>query len=260
MPQLIDYGFNGRAAIITGAGSGIGESVAIELARGGAKVALFGRRLSSTSAVREEILKFNSDVINLSVDVGNEDSVKKAVSEVMDRFGRIDILINNAGIEVDREEGQTGGDLFESLTEEQYFGVLRTNLLGHYYMYRNVIPHMKEKKFGRIVNVTSVTGLNGGFGSPAYTASKAAAMCQTKAFAKRYGKDNITVNSVAPGMVATPMHDLTPRSEFEVVAKMTPLGYVAKPIDIARVVLFFAQEHLFVSGQNIVADGGSTII
>ncbi len=259
MPQLIDYGFNGKTAIVTGAGTGIGESVAIELAKGGAKVALFGRRLSSTAAVRDKILQFNGDVINLSVDVGNEDSVKKGIAEVMAKFGRIDILVNNAGVEVDREPGQTGGDFFDTLTEEQYFGVLRTNLLGHYYMYRNVIPYMRERKFGRIVNVTSVTGLNGGFGSPAYTSSKAAAMCQTKAFAKRYAKDNITVNSVAPGMVDTPMHDLTPRSEFEVVAKMTPLGYVAKPIDVARVVLFFAQEHLFVTGQNLVVDGGSTM-
>ena len=121
-----------------------------------------------------------------------------------------------------------------------------------------VVPNMIENHFGRVVNVTSVLGLNGVVDGPAYASSKAAAICQTKSFAQKYGKHNITFNSVAPGMVDTPMKiDATPE-EFAFVANKTPLGRVADPIDIARVVLFFAQENLFATGQNIVVDGGSS--
>ncbi len=108
-----------------------------------------------------------------------------------------------------------------------------------------VIPSMQKNHFGRIVNTTSVTGIHGNYSTPGYTASKAAAICQTKAFAMKYGKDNITVNAVAPGMVDTPMKiDATPE-EYDYVASITPLGKVADPVDIARCILFFAQENLF---------------
>ena len=101
--------------------------------------------------------------------------------------------------------------------------------------------------------------MNGQYSTPGYTASKAAAICQTKAFAKKYGPDNITFNSIAPGMVDTPMKiDATPE-EYEYVASITPMGRVAQPVDIARVAMFFAQENLFVTAQNIVVDGGSNI-
>jgi 3-oxoacyl-[acyl-carrier protein] reductase len=122
-----------------------------------------------------------------------------------------------------------------------------------------VIPSMQKNHFGRVVNITSVLGVNPVFEAPAYSSSKAAAICQTKAFAKKYGKDNITFNSIAPGMIDTPMKiDATPE-EFAAVAQGTPLGKVAEAIDIARVALFFAQENLFVSGQNLIVDGGATV-
>ncbi|MBR2521259.1 MAG: SDR family NAD(P)-dependent oxidoreductase [Oscillospiraceae bacterium] len=259
MKDLVCYGIEGKVAIVTGAGKGIGRETAIQLAKMGAKVALFGRGAQSINLVKAEIEEFSKDVIAVVCDVGDEEAVKKGVAEVIATYGRIDILINDAGVEADRAEGQTGGDLFDTLSEEQYLRVIRTNLLGHYYMYRNVIPHMQKNHYGRIVNVTSVTGLNGGFGSPAYTGSKAAAICQTKAFARKYARDGIIINAVAPGMVNTPMHDLTPKEQFTIVAERTPLGKVAEPIDIARIILFLAQEDLFMCGQIIVCDGGGTI-
>ncbi len=258
--QYLDYGLKGRAAIVTGAGSGIGESCAVELAKGGAKLALFGRRLSLLEKVREECLKYTDEALALSVDVSDENAVKDGVNKVLEAFGRIDVLVNAAGVESRLQPGQTFfDDLFETLTPEEYLKFFRIHSLGHYLMNLAVIPSMKKNRFGRIVNITSVTGINGAYSTPAYTASKAAAICQTKAFAKKYGPFNITVNSIAPGMVDTPMKiDATP-AEYEAVRKMTPLGKVAQPIDIARVALFFAQENLFVTAQNIVVDGGSKI-
>ncbi len=258
--QYLDYGLSGKAAIVTGAGTGIGAASAVELSKGGAKVALFGRRTGPLEKVRDECLKYTPDVLALSVDVSDEAAVKEGVGTVIRQFGKADILVNNAGIESRLQPGQSFfEDLFDALGPDDYLKFFKIHALGHYLMNLAVIPNMRENTFGRVVNVTSVTGVNGAYSTPGYTASKAAAICQTKAFAKRYGRYNITFNAIAPGMVDTPMKiDATPE-EYQAVAGMTPLGRVAQPIDVARVVLFFAQENLFVSGQNLIVDGGSTV-
>lgn len=260
MDRYLDYGLSGKSAIVTGAGSGIGAAVAVELAKGGAKVALFGRNVTARSAVAEECLAYTKDVLAVPCDVSDSDAVKRGVSAVAEAFGGVDILINNAGIESRLAPGQTFfRDLFDKLDPEEYLSFYKVHALGHYLTNLAVIPYMQKNHFGRIVNTTSVTGLTGGYSTPAYTASKAAAICQTKSFALKYGPDNITVNSVAPGMVNTPMKiDATPE-EFQRVADKTPLRHVAEPIEVARVILFFAQENLFVTGQTLVCDGGNSL-
>lgn len=186
-------------------------------------------------------------------------AVSAAVETVKSTFGRIDILINNAGIESPYKVGEIPFEAFFNMDTDEYLSFFKIHDLGHYLMMQAVAPYMQESGFGRIVNVTSVTGINGSYSSPAYTASKAGAICQTKAFAKKYGKWNITVNSISPGMVNTPMKTNSPKEEFEMVGKMTPLGRVAEPIDIARLAMFLSSENLFVSGQNIIIDGGATV-
>lgn len=260
MAQYLEYGFEGRTAIVTGAGSGIGEAVAIELAKGGAKLALFGRREGQLETVREKCLEYTGSVMVVPTDVSDEKAVRESIAKVLAEYGRIDILINDAGIESRLQPGQSFfRDLFDKLEPDDYLKFFKVHALGHYLMNLAVIPSMQENHFGRIVNVTSVTGVNGQYSTPGYTASKAAAICQTKSFATKYGPDNITVNSIAPGMVNTPMKiDATPQ-EFEFVRNKTPLRRVAEPIDMARVVLFFAQENLFVTGQTLICDGGSSV-
>lgn len=273
MAKYADYGIAGKVAIVTGAGTGIGRSCAEELAKAGAKVALFGRRMekleetarlcakwtrSTESSDREREQGFAMRVLAVSVDVSDPKQVKSGVEQVIRTFGQVDILINDAGIESRLKPGESFfGTLFDKLTPEEYLRFFEIHTLGHYLMCNAVIPGMRERHFGRIVNITSVTGVNGAYSTPGYTASKAGAICQTKAFAQKYGEYNITVNSISPGMVDTPMKiDATPE-EYEAVKNMTPLGRVAQPIDIARVAMFFAQEELFVTGQNLIVDGGS---
>lgn len=256
--QYLDYGIAGRIAIVTGAGTGIGRGCAEELAKAGAKLALFGRRAEKLEETRAACAEYGAEVMACSVDVSDRDQVNSAVQAVREHFGAAGILINCAGIESRLKPGESFfGDLFDRLTPEEYLRFFEVHTLGHYNTCLAVIPDMQVQHFGRIVNITSVTGVNGAYSTPGYTASKAGAICQTKAFAQKYGKDNITVNSIAPGMVDTPMKiDATPE-EYEYVRSITPLGYIAQPIDIARVALFFAQEHLYVTGQNLVVDGGS---
>jgi 3-oxoacyl-[acyl-carrier protein] reductase len=258
-----DYGFKGRVAIVTGAGTGIGAACAEELAKGGAKVALFGRREAPLLAIREKCLAYadnEGDALTLSVDVADKTAVDAGVGKVLDAYGKVDILVNNAGVDLKVVPGQSRiEEFFDSQGPEEYLDFFRIHTLGHYLMNLAAIPSMKANSFGRVVNVSSVLGIDGAYGVPAYTASKAGAITQTKAFARRYGRYGITFNAILPGMVNTPMKDDSPPEEFDQVAGITALGRVAEPIDIARAVLFFAQENLFVTGANIVADGGSNM-
>lgn len=259
MSGYVEYGLDGRGAIVTGAGTGIGAACAIELAKAGAKVALFGRRIAPLEETLAECEKHAKGGFVVSLDVTDEPSVRAAVKQAADTFGRIDVLVNNAGFDSDYQPGENPFVEYYDMEPEEYISFFRVHAYGHYTTTRACAERMIPAKFGRIVNITSVTGLTGAYSSPAYTSSKAAAILQTKAFARKYGSHNITVNSVAPGMVNTPMKRNSPPEEFAYVANITPLGRVAEPIDIARVAMFFAQENLFITGANIVVDGGSNM-
>jgi 3-oxoacyl-[acyl-carrier protein] reductase len=259
MAGYVEYGLDGRGAIVTGAGTGIGAACAIELAKAGAKVALLGRRMRPLEETLAECEKYSPGGFVFSLDVADEPAVKDAVKQAADKFGSVDVLINNAGVDSDYKPGENPFDQYFDMTPDEYISFFRVHVYGHYTTARACALYMIPAKYGRIVNITSVTGLTGSYSSPAYTSSKAAAILQTKALARKYGKHNITVNSVAPGMVNTPMKRNSPPDEFAFVAGLTPLGRVAEPIDIARVAMFFAQENLFVTGSNIVVDGGSNM-
>jgi NAD(P)-dependent dehydrogenase (short-subunit alcohol dehydrogenase family) len=136
----------------------------------------------------------------------------------------------------------------------EYF---RINTLGHYLMNLAVIPSMQAHHFGRIVNISSILAQSGGLCTPGYSGSKGASVTITKAFAQKYGKDNITVNAVLPGFIRTPMKDDSRPEEFVNAAKFNPMGRIGDPIDVARLVLFLAQEHTYINGQAIAVTGGA---
>jgi 3-oxoacyl-[acyl-carrier protein] reductase len=255
--QYLDYGLEGKRAIVTGAGTGIGKGCAIELAKGGAKVALLGRRPEPLNEVQKECAACGVEVMVIPTDVSDRAADAAAVAETVKRFGGVDILINNAGIESRLKPGQRYGDLFDSFDEEGYLKFFKIHVMGHYFMNLEVVPHMQKQRFGRVVNITSVTGLTGTASSPPYTASKAAAILQTKPFARKYGEYNITFNSISPGMVDTPMKSDLTQEQKDMTAQRAALRRYALPIDIARVAMFFVQENLYVTGENLVVDGGS---
>jgi NAD(P)-dependent dehydrogenase (short-subunit alcohol dehydrogenase family) len=258
--QYKEYDLEGRVALVTGAASGVGRETAIQLAKSGAKVVVIALTQSKIDAVVAEIEAQGGDALGLALDVSDEIATNAAADSATARFGRIDVLVNNAGIEVDREEGQMGADVLTTTSLEQYRRVLDVNLIGHYNMIRACLPSMLSREYGRVVNISSVTGFNGAVGSAAYVASKAGIFVQTKTFAQNYAARNVLFNSVAPGMVDTPMHATTPKEAFAWAAKATPMGRIAQPADIARVILFLTQNHLFMTGEMLVVDGGVNMI
>jgi 3-oxoacyl-[acyl-carrier protein] reductase len=249
MAKYLEYGFEGKAAIVTGGGTGVGESTSIELAKAGAKIAVFGRRPGPIEAVAAECAKYTPGALAVSCDVSDKKSVDESVKKVGDTFGRIDILVNNAGFDSNYQLGEVPFENYFFVEPDEYLEFYKVHALGHYLMNLAVIPYMQKNHYGRIVNVTSITAMTASYSAPAYTGSKAAANTQTKAFANKYGKENIFVNAIAPGMIDTPMKKNSSPQEFEMVAKMSHLGRVAQPIDIARIVLFLAQENTIMNGQ-----------
>jgi 3-oxoacyl-[acyl-carrier protein] reductase len=248
---------DGKVAIVTGSGRGIGRATAIELAKAGAKLVLAGIRENSIEKVKREIEGMGREVITVQTDISKWEDTQRMVKRAMERFGRIDILVNNAGIHPQNEQNLRFGTL--EIGDSDWDLVIDTNLKGPFNCSKAVIPYMISQRYGRIVNVSSVTGLTGQVGSAPYCASKAGIMALTKVLAGEFGQYNITVNCVAPGLTMTAMNEnLLPDVLKMFVAKI-PLGRAGQPVDIARAILCFIQEDLFITGQTIVVDGGSTM-
>jgi 3-oxoacyl-[acyl-carrier protein] reductase len=180
------------------------------------------------------------------------------VSKVKETFGRIDVLVNNAGIAAATKESSWHMPTLE-LDDAEWDGVLNVNLKGQFHCAKAVMPQMMEQKDGAIINLSSTTAFTPGVGSAAYIASKAGIMALTRVLAKELGSYNIRVNCVAPGFTITPMQGSMPQEAIDMVAKMIPLGRPGYPADIAQAILFFASDGLFITGQTLIVDGGSTM-
>ncbi|HEX5466123.1 MAG TPA: glucose 1-dehydrogenase [Candidatus Limnocylindrales bacterium] len=241
-------------AVVTGAGSGIGRAIARALAAEGFAIAIFERQPERGVAVAAEIEAAGGTSIAQSVDVTARTEVEAAVGDVIDRWGRIDVLVNNAGT------GWLG--MVEELAEEDWDHVMAVNVKSVFLCSKAVIPHMSARGGGRIINVASVAGLVASPGRAAYCASKGAVVMLTRAMAVDCATRNINVNSICPGVVVTAMTEESLRDPAVRQQKLdgTPLGRLAQPEEIAPAAVYLAGPGAgFVTGTAIVVDGGWSI-
>lgn len=238
-----------RVSIVTGASRGIGRAIALRLASQGSHVAIASRTAAACEPVAEEARTHGVEAFPLSMDVGNADSVKAAVSVVLEHFGQIDHLVNNAGI--------TRDGLLLRLKDAAWDDVLRTDLTGVFLCSRAVLKSMLRRRSGRIVSISSVVGLLGNAGQTNYAAAKAGVHGFTKALAREVASRGITVNAVAPGYVETDMTRDLPEEAKQQLQKQIPLSRLGTGDDIAATVSFLlSDEASYITGQVISVDGG----
>lgn len=240
----------GKVALITGAGRGIGRAITEELAKRGADVILADRMLDTAEGSAAEIAKSTGrQSMAVEVDVSSLESAKAMIEQALGRFGRVDILVNNAGI--------TRDDLIMRMGEEDFEAVIDVNLKGAWNCSKALIRPMMKQRYGRIVNISSVSGLAGQAGQTNYSASKAGLIGFTKALAREVASRGITVNAVAPGFVPTALTVDLPEELKDYMLRLTPLGRMGKPEEIAYAVAFFASdEAAYITGQVLSVDGG----
>lgn len=238
-----------RVALVTGASRGIGRAIALELAGQGATVCLGARDAGRLDAVCQEIRDAGGEAAPTPIDIASGESVKAAFAQVLEKHGRLDFLVNNAGI--------TQDNLLLRMKPEEWAQVIDTNLGGAFRCTQAALKPMLKKRFGRIVNVTSVVGLTGNAGQANYAASKAGLVGFTKSVAREVASRGLTANAVAPGFIETDMTAAMTDQAREAVTSQIPLGRVGSPEDIAALVGFLCSDAAaYVTGQVIAVDGG----
>ncbi|MGD6780517.1 3-oxoacyl-ACP reductase FabG [Sutcliffiella horikoshii] len=238
----------GKVAIITGAANGLGLEAARVFLKEGAKVALVDYD-ATLGEQRTGELQSEGEAAFYQVDVSNQAKVVEMVSMVKERFGKIDILINNAGI--------TKDNMLLKMSGEDFQKVMDVNVNGVFNCTQAVVPHMLENGKGKIINTSSVSGAYGNVGQTNYAASKAAVVGMTKSWAKEFGRKNINVNAVAPGFVDTNMVATVPEKVIQSLLQVIPLQRLGKPSDIANAYLYLASDESdYVNGTVLHVDGG----
>jgi 3-oxoacyl-[acyl-carrier protein] reductase len=242
-------GVTGRVALITGASQGIGRACALTLAEGGALIALAARNEEKLAAVAKEITDKGGQSATFRIDVSNEAEVKSAVKAVIGHFGKIEILVNNAGV--------TKDTLLMRMKKGDWDSVIQTNLSGVFYTTQAVIGSMLKPRWGRIINISSVFGQTGQAGQANYAASKAGLIGFTMAIAREVASRNITVNAVAPGYIETAMTEGLSEDLKAKVNETIPLGRPGTDMEVAHAVRFLASEEAsYITGHVLKVNGG----
>lgn len=242
---------DGRVAVVTGGAQGIGRALALGLAREGAKVVIADLQANKAESVAKELSDLGTEALALEVDVANEPAVKRLAEQTFNRFGRIDILVNDAGVYLK-------APVIE-ISEENWDRTINVNLGGNFLCSRAFVPAMRAQRSGRIISIASGIAHYGAKEFAPYAASKAAIIGFVKALAREVGPDGITVNAICPGAANTAM-PRTHRSEEELMARLrsNPLGHVLEPEDFVGTVLFLASDRAsYITGQAINVNCGS---
>lgn len=238
-----------QVAIVTGAAQGIGRIIAIFLARRGADIVAADINQEHLLEVAQEVERLEQKAMSIKMDVTSLSESEEMVKQTLDRFGKVDILVNNAGI--------TRDIVLLRMKEDQWDQVIQVNLKGTFNCTKAVIRSMFKQKYGRIINISSVTGAMGNPGQANYSASKAAVIGFTKAVAREYAHCGITVNAVAPGFIKTAMTDSIPERDREALIAQIPAKRLGTPEDVANTVCYLASDLAsYITGQVIHINGG----
>jgi len=240
---------DGKIALVTGASRGIGRAIALTLAKEGASIAVnFRSSEAEAQRVCDELTALGAKSARLKADVSDPKQARELVQSVIKTWGRLDVLVNNAGITRDKT--------LRKMTDEDWLAVINTNLNSVYYGVMAAMPVMIEQNFGRIINISSYVGQAGNFGQANYSASKGGIIAFTKTAAIELAKYNITVNSLAPGFTLTDMLAKVPDNIQTQIKARIPMGRFGMPEEIAKAVLFLAADADYVTGQQINVNGG----
>ncbi|USK70912.1 3-oxoacyl-ACP reductase [Peribacillus asahii] len=238
-----------KVAIVTGGSRGIGAAIAMELAKNGAKVVInYNRSAGSAEKVIESIKKIGGEAYAVQADVSNSEESENLIKETINHFGRLDILINNAGI--------TRDSTFKKLSEEDWRTVIDVNLNSVYNTSSIALPYLLESDAGRIINISSIIGQAGGFGQTNYAAAKAGIIGYTKSLALELAKSSVTVNSICPGFIDTEMVQEIPENIRENIVAKIPARRFGQPEEIARGVVFLCKDGGYITGQQLNINGG----
>lgn len=243
------FSLKDKVAVVTGASQGIGRDTALALAEAGAKVAVAARNEEKLAALVNDITAAGGEAFAVKMDVADLEQVKAGFKQIIEKFGRLDILVNNAAV--------TRDGLAMRMKQEDWESVVRTNLTGAHLCIQQVLPVMMKARAGRIINISSVVAQSGNAGQANYVAAKAGLIGLTKAIAIEIASRNITVNAVAPGFIETPMTDVLPDKVKEELRTRIPLGRMGSPRDVATAIVFLASDEAgYITGHVLNVNGG----
>ncbi len=246
-------GVQGRVALVTGAAQGIGRTIALTLAGDGATVAVVDILEDKLAGVVDQIKAAGGQAAAFKMNVTDEDNIKQVLKQVVEQFGRLEILVNNAGV--------TRDQLMMRMKRADWDLVIGINLTGVFLCTQAAVPTMLKQRWGRIVNISSINGQMGQAGQANYSASKAGVIGLTKATAREVAPRGITANAVAPGYIETPMTEVLSAELKETMLKMVPLGRIGTPQDVANAVRFLASEEAgYITGQVLGVNGGMLMV